>query len=98
MSLKDLLNEERTPRWTEEELETWIRELPEHRKQIVFDAFKKANVANAELHAFGCKLRARLEAVDARTAARNNAPWYHTVSEALIGWTIGRVITGEKKL
>jgi hypothetical protein len=107
ISIQDLISQhdESYVRWTEEQISEWLQGLGPLYKEgmmgtlIKADALYKRYGLEAEehrrrLHKFACKMRIQYD----EHILRDTPKWYEYFSEAAIGWTIGGIITGTKKI
>ena len=92
--LNDILNNHEEIRWTQDEIADWVASLPESKRNLFLDTLKEAQRRGLDIHRTACKLRSEAERID----TKNAQPWYVAVSNAMIGWSLGGLINGNKKL
>lgn len=93
-NLNDILNNHEEIRWTQEEIADWITSLPEDKRNIFLDHLKDARRKKMDIHRVACKMRERAEQID----ESKKQPWYVTLNNAMVGWSLGGLINGNKKL
>lgn len=92
--LDKMLDNHEECRWTQSEIADWVSSLPEDKKNVFLDHLKRARRMGKDVHRTACQLREIAEQID----TQSKQPWYVAVSNATIGWTLGGIISGTKKL
>jgi hypothetical protein len=92
--LEKLIENHNELRWSEDEIAEWIGRLPVEKRDAILDCLKRARRAGLDLYPFACRMRQRAELIE----RRNRPTWVDLWAEATIGWTLGGIITGTKKL
>lgn len=83
--------------WTPDEIADWISGLPEDKRIIFLDGLKEAKQNGMNVHRFACKARKSVELIDKKSKA-NGMSVVDFLSSASIGWALGGIIGGTKKL
>ena len=96
-ALDNMVNKHNALAWTPDEIVNWISGLPEDKRTIFLDGLKEAKLAGMNVHRFACKARKSVELIDKKSTA-NGMSWIDYWSSASIGWTLGGIINGTKKL
>lgn len=98
MSYEDLINEHEQntqSRWTESEMEDWIRNLPERKKNLFLTSLKKGMGRGTNAHSLACRLRVAAENAEAQAEASQPSRFWSMVNfyaDASRGWAEGKMI------
>lgn len=96
-ALDNMVNKHNELGWTPDEIANWISGLPEDKRTIFLDGLKEAKQKGMNVHRFACKARKSVELVDQKNKA-NEMSVVDFLSSASIGWALGGIIDGTKKL
>lgn len=92
--LERMVDDHTEIRWTEAEMTRWINNLPKNDKHRFLSTLKEAKRRGLNVHEFACKARTRIEAA----RENNKMSLIDFWSSATIGWSLGGLINGNKKI
>lgn len=92
--LDDLLDNHEDLRWSEDEIADWLESLPSKQRNYLLTRVKQAQQKGHDARRVLCHLREMIEAHQ----EKHGTPWYVALHNFAIGWTLGGIITGNKKL